>query len=76
MNENIHCGRSAEINGVNGVMERKDSMQALGSGGLGGLGANLGTNLGANLGLGVLGLIERDQRARVRRGEGGFWGPE
>lgn len=55
-----------EINGnggMSGVMERKDSMQAQALG-----------SLGASLGLGVLGLIERDQRAR---GEGaGFWGQE
>lgn len=71
-NGTMHCGSSADMNGsngvgeingdggVSGVMERKDSMQAQA------LGA-----LGASLGLGVLGLIERDQRARQ---EAGFWG--
>ena len=71
----MHCGSSADLSGSNGVveingtggmsgvMERKDSMQAQALG-----------SLGASLGLGVLGLIERDQRAR---GEGGgFWGQE
>ena len=65
-NGTVHCGRSADTAarnstgtaGPSGVLHRKDSAQAH-------------AQIGHGLGRGVLGLIERGQRAS---GEGGFWG--